>query len=111
MRIFLSILTMVFSALIIILCYIWTETNTIDQFTNVFKSLYGGIPALSVAAFSIGKFWYIAPTSFLAMLVSGFVNKQKNPFILLSTLFSAIGFLIMLYAMYPLHLMFGTSII
>ena len=93
------------------ICYVWAETNTTSQFTNTFNSFYGGVPALSNAAFSIGKFWYIAPALCLIMAIVGLIKKKTNSFILLSTLFSIGGVLIMLYAMYPLHLMLGKSVI
>jgi hypothetical protein len=61
MRIFLLVLTISFSLLMFAVCYIWAETNTISQFTDIFKSFYGGVPVLSSTIFSIGKLWYIAP--------------------------------------------------
>lgn len=111
MRIFLLVLTIAFSLLMFAVCYIWAETNTISQFTDIFKSFYGGVPVLSSTIFSIGKLWYIAPALCLIMAVAGFIKKKFNSLVLLSTLFSISGVLIMLYAMYPLHLMLRNSVI
>ncbi|MDN3640769.1 hypothetical protein QWY82_18365 [Simiduia curdlanivorans] len=112
MRIFLVIIAIAFIMLQIVVTYLWTETDIIEQFTQVFQGLYpNGIPDWSKVAFSFGRSWYLVSALLIILVALALYDQKSKPALLAIAASSALSFLVMLYAMYPLHIMFsGTAI-
>lgn len=67
--------------------------------------MYGGVPAWSAVAFSIGPGWLVSPLLIGAFLIATFFNNNLRAYL---GSVSLVAFLItglMVYAMYPVHLM------
>ena len=90
----------------------WTETDIIEQFTQVFHGLYtNAVPGWSKVAFSFGRSWYLVSALHITLLALALYDRKSKPALLAIAVSSALSFLVMLYAMYPLHIMFsGTAI-
>jgi len=87
--------------------YVWSETETVEQFTQVFQALYkNDVPVWSQMAFSFGKSWYWAPAIYTILMGLALYRQKSKPILLAVAVSSVFSFLAMLYAMYPLHIMF-----
>jgi len=108
MRILLIIICLILILLQLAMTYVWTETGVIEQFSRIFYDLYDdGVPMWSEIAFSMNRLWYLSFLVFTALLLYFSLFTKRN-FALYSIVACAfISLLSMVYAMYPLHLMFG----
>jgi len=57
MKAFAAILLALFAGLQALIAWYWTHTTAAEQLKSVFTSMYGGVPAWSELAFSIGAGW------------------------------------------------------
>lgn len=104
MKIIAVLLSILFAAAQSLIAWYWSEV-TVRQFESVFASMYGGVPAWSAVAFSIGPGWLVSPLLIGAFLIATFFNNNLRAYL---GRVSLVAFLItglMVYAMYPIHLM------
>ena len=83
----------------------WEKTNAPRLTQAVADSFYGGLPAWSLLAFSIGWYWLVLPLSSSAWLLLAWRRPGYRRYIWPVAAVSLLGFLSMIYAMYPLHVM------
>ncbi|MGY5453054.1 hypothetical protein ACVFI8_19255 [Agarivorans sp. MS3-6] len=107
MKITLLILSMAFSAIQALLCYLWTraEDNAADQFRQFIDSIYSEIPPWTETAFSLGRWWYLSAIACAMMAIYTYWQKSSYMHLFPPLLMAIFGTIAMLYAMYPIHLM------
>ena len=105
MRIIASFFLIIFAIAQSVIAWYWSEPIAINQFQSVLAALYGGIPTWSAMAFAIGQGWFIAPLLIGVFLAVAFFNKGIRSYIGLVSLAAFFVTGLMVYAMYPVHLM------
>ncbi|WP_417502760.1 hypothetical protein [Marinobacter sp.] len=107
MRVFFTLLILISVALQSAITWYWWETPTVLEFEKFFRSFYGEVPAWSSFAFSLGSYWIVLPIATLIITVVVLVLGSRRQHLgKLATISLALTTL-MVYAMYPLHLMLG----
>lgn len=105
MRIMFILLIAISVTLQTMIAWYWREAPTVSEFENFFRSFYGEVPVWSSLAFAIGGYWFIVPMVTLIIMVATLVWGKRGKHIgkLASASFAVT--IMMVYAMYPLHLM------
>lgn len=101
--IFISIL----AVLQALLAIYWMTAGAARQFTQVQDAFHGTLPPWSALAFSLGWNWLALPLAGLAWLLLAWRKKANRRNAWLLALASLLVLLAMVYAMYPLHLVFA----
>lgn len=83
----------------------WMKTGATQRFTDVFQAIYGELPAWTALAFSIAWYWLTLPLASLVWLLVAWREQAQRRNAWTVTIASLLGFLSMMYAMYPLHVM------
>lgn len=96
-----------FAALQAIVAVFWMKAGAARRFTNVFEGIYGATPPWSALAFSIGWYWLILPIITIVWLLCAWRWKAFRCFPWAAMLLSLLVLLSMVYAMYPLHIIFA----
>lgn len=110
MRIFFTLLVFLSVALQLAITWYWRETPTVPEFEKFFRSFYGEVPAWSSFAFSLGSYWIVVPIATSIFAVAALVWGARGQHLgKLATVSLALTTL-MVYAMYPLHLMLGQGV-
>jgi hypothetical protein len=99
------LLIALFSALQALVTAYWMKAGALQRFTDVFDAFYGAPPAWTALAFSIGWYWLTLPLASLVWLLLASQRQAQRRNAWTVTVVSLLGFLSMMYAMYPLHLM------
>jgi len=97
----------ILAALQVVVTAYWMKTAAPRRFTDVFQALHGATPAWTTLAFSIGWYWLSLPLASLAWLVFAGRRHAHRRYAWAVAIVSLLGFLSMMYAMYPLHLIAG----
>ena len=72
--------------------------------------MYGGVPAWSAVAFSIGPGWFFAPLLIGVFLIAALFNNNLRAYLGLVSLAACLITGLMVYAMYPIHLMLSVPV-
>lgn len=104
MKIIAVLLSILFAAAQSLIAWYWSEV-TVRQFESVFTSMYGGVPAWSAMAFSIGPGWLVSPLLIGVFLIAALFNSNLRAYLVRVSLASCLIAGLMAYAMYPVHLM------
>jgi hypothetical protein len=92
-----------FAALQASLTIVWMKTDVTQQFVHIFQAFNGAVPNWTALAFSFGWYWLALPLASFVWLLMAWCGRTSNQNAKVVTVLSLIGFLSMIYAMYPLH--------
>ena len=97
------LLITLFSALQVLVTSYWMTTAARQRFTDVILTIHGALPAWTTLAFSIGWYWLGLPLASLAWLILAWRRPAHRRYAWAVAIVSLLGFVSMVYAMYPLH--------
>lgn len=83
----------------------WMKAGATQRFSDVFQAIHGAVPGWTALAFSFGWYWLALPLASLVWLLLAWRQQAKRRNAWAITAVSLLGFLSMMYAMYPLHVM------
>nr|WP_298168393.1 hypothetical protein [uncultured Pseudomonas sp.] len=110
MRIIAVLLSILFAIAQFLIAWYWSQAVAVEQFESVFASIYGGVPAWSAMAFSIGPGWFVAPLLIGVFLIAAFFNNNLRTYLGRVSLAAFLITGLMVYAMYPVHLMLSVPV-
>lgn len=89
----------------ITIVWYWGNTDAVDQFSKILAYQNNGlIPAWSSLAFTIGAFWLIVFVATIAVILWAKIKKVGIRYGHLA-LINSLVLVLMVYAMYPLHVL------
>lgn len=110
MRISFTLLVFLSVALQSIITWYWRETPAVPEFERFFRSFYGEVPAWSSFAFSLGSYWIVVPITTTIIVVVALVRGSRRQHLGKLAAASLALTALMVYAMYPLHLMLSQGV-
>lgn len=98
------LITLVAALQVLVTSY-WMKTAAPQRFTGVFQGIHGQLPNWTTLAFSIGWYWLSLPLANVVWMAFTWRRHAHRRFAWAVAIVSMLGFLSMVYAMYPLHVM------
>lgn len=104
------LLIALFSSLQALITFYWMKAGATRSFTNVFQAMHGAVPNWTALAFSFGWYWLVLPLVGFVWLLLAWRRQEQRRHAWAVIVVSMLGFLLMTYAMYPLHIMLAKRV-